>query len=803
MVRLASCLVFLFVASTARADAPQDRPIDLTDATVVTAGLDASNGQVGGPMVERLLQHISKRSGQSWSRTADGRWPDGKRSVIAIGKKTDAKAWAGPLAGWLNAMARGNAAEGYSIVVDPKLPAVLIAGNDDRGVVFGIGRLLRELKVTRNSVRLAADLAIHTAPRQALRGHQLGYRPKTNSYDAWDAAQWQRYITDLAIFGTNAIELVPPRTDDDLTSPHFPSPPLEMMTHMSRTCASLDMQVWVWFPVMDPVDTEPDKTESLLKEWDEVFRALPRLDAVFVPGGDPGHIPAGPLFGFLEKAKAVLVKRHPKATIWVSPQGFTTPRFEEFLSLVHPKPRWLDGIVFGPQVRMPLRDLRSTLSPDLPIRGYPDITHSRQCQHPVPDWDLAFATTEGRESINPRPRFEAALTRAYAEHTVGFISYSEGCNDDVNKSVWSAVGWDPQVDVVDTLRQYSRVFLGEELADPFAQVLLGLERNWSGSPLVNGSINETLSQLRDLERSASPEVLRNWRFQQAAYRAYYDAYVRDRLILETQLEYRALEFLRNAGRLGSIPAMTAASATLSKALSEPVSADLRARVFELGDRLFQSIGMQLSVERHQAIEAERGANLDTIDTPLNERLYLEKQFNGIRNLPTEPERLVALAGLIGHADPGPGGFYDAPGIPGLDRHLVHDPPTEFDPMFVRATFHGFALRPEWPRPWRQYAMGLFDAPIRLAYHELDPNARYRVRVVYAGDSPRARMNLMADGHPVHTLLPKPDPIRPVEFPIPHEATADGSLTLTWNQEPGRGGNGRGNQVCEVWLIRER
>ena len=25
---------------------------------------------------------------------------------------------------------------------------------------------------------------------------------------------------------------------------------------------------------------------------------------------------------------------------------------------------------------------------------YPDITHSRQCQYPVPDWDLAYALTK-------------------------------------------------------------------------------------------------------------------------------------------------------------------------------------------------------------------------------------------------------------------------------------------------------------------------------------------------------------------------------------------------------------------------
>jgi hypothetical protein len=46
------------------------------------------------------------------------------------------------------------------------------------------------------------------------------------------------------------------------------------------------------------------------------------------------------------------------------------------------------------------------------------------------------------------------------------------------------------------------------------------------------------------------------------------------------------------------------------------------------------------------------------------------------------------------------------------------------------------------------------------------------------------------------------PVRPLEFDVPGEATATGELTLSWSREPGLGGNGRGCQVSEVWLIRK-
>ena len=85
---------------------------------------------------------------------------------------------------------------------------------------------------------------------------------------------------------------------------------------------------------------------------------------------------------------------------------------------------------------------------------------------------------------------------------------------------------------------------------------------------------------------------------------------------------------------------------LAQATDEPVARDLRARVFELGEALFQSIHMQLSVPRYQAIGVERGANLDAIDAPLNNRRWLESQFAVVRALADETERLRAVDAIV-------------------------------------------------------------------------------------------------------------------------------------------------------------
>src|SRR5437870_1020222 len=164
----------------------------------------------------------------------------------------------------------------------------------------------------RGRVELPANLDLATAPRYPLRGHQLGYRPKTNSYDGWTLAIWEQYIRDLAVFGTNAVELIPPRSDDDADSPHFPLLPMEMMVGMSQILDDYGLDVWIWYPAMDADYSDPATVELALNEWGEVFRQLPRIDAVFVPGGDPGHTPPQPLMALLEKQAQLLQRSHPK-----------------------------------------------------------------------------------------------------------------------------------------------------------------------------------------------------------------------------------------------------------------------------------------------------------------------------------------------------------------------------------------------------------------------------------------------------------------------------------------------------------
>jgi hypothetical protein len=792
--RRVECCLFVSIALFAAPAAAAEQAVDLTRAVIVTPlGLSGPEKKA----VAMLADEVEKRTQIRWRQMES--WPAEAAPVVAVGQGAALRNLSSPNGAKFSGTDKKPLPEGYQIQTDQgkESPVVWIAGNDARGVLFGVGHLLRTLRMEKRKVTLPTDFKVATAPHYPLRGHQLGYRPKTNSYDGWNLAQWEQYYRDLAVFGTNAIELIPPRSDDAADSPHFPLPPMEMMVGMSQLCADYGLDVWIWYPAMDRDYSDPKAVEFALKEWGEVFKKLPRIDAVFVPGGDPGHTQPKVLIALLEKQAESLRRFHPKAKMWVSPQSFNREWMDEFLAIMKTEPAWLAGLVYGPQTRLTLEQLRAAIPARYPIRHYPDITHSRSCQYPVPDWDAAFSVTEARECINPRPLGEARIFRLTQKHTNGFLTYSEGCNDDVNKIVWSALGWSPDADVVEVLRDYGRYFLGSRHADDFAQGLLALEKNWQGPALTNANIYTTLKQFQVMEKAASPQDKLNWRFQQGLYRAYYDAHVRSRLLYETQLEDEAMDRLRRARRTGALQAMDGAEKILDRAVTNPVSEEWRARVFELGEALFQSIRMQLSVERYQAIAVDRGANLDTIDRPLNDRPWLLTRFADIRKASTESERLRLIDEIVNWTDPGPGGFYDDLGNLSNQPHLVRGPGFADDPAFFASALTHFEGRPGGRRSWFDQALALYDSPLRMRYTGLDPAARYKVRAVYGTGT----ISLIANEKlEVHAPLSKP--YQPVEFNVPPEATAGGVLNLNWYGMPGRGGAGRGCQVAEVWLIKK-
>lgn len=796
---------FLVLAAFAPFAATVGQALDLSHATIVVpADADASE-----TVAARLLvEEAGKRSGDEWPvRSVD---PQSAQSSIAprilIGRKDQLQKSPLHLPAWPASALRP---EAFTIqtIRTASGPAVVIAGYDDRGVLFGIGYLLRHLDFSPGHASLPAPLHIASAPQFAIRGHQLGYRFKNNTYDAWTPERFEQYIRDLAVFGVNTIELLPPITDDAPSSPLFPLPAMEMMTRVSGIVQKYGLRVSVYYPAMAKNYADPGTVESELRVWGDVFSKLPQVDELFVPGGDPGHTDPAVLFPFLARVAEVLHRSHPHAGVWVSAQGFDADKMRRFYALVAARPPWLTGIVVGPQSRDGLETQRAHIPKQLPIRFYPDIAHSMHSQLPVPEWDAAYALTEGREVINPRPMAETAIFRHYAPYMNGFVTYSEGVNDDVNKFIWSALGWSAKADPTETLREYARYFAGSDgfRADAFARGILALEKNWDGPLATNDGVDATLRQFELMRNAATPAQAGDWRFEAALFRAFTDAYERHRLLIVTAQEQRALGDLASADHAGSAVTMRQAEEALNADPPELAAfRPWRNAIEDLAGRLFHDIGLQLSVAKYGASAIDRGATLDTVDVQLNDRVWLEREFTRIREMSNEADRLRAISAIVHRREPGPGGFYDDLGDPLAEPHLVRGPGYPTDPAFFRTAVDGIADRTP-DQGWRlsqiSYAGANYDHPLELRYTGLKAELHYMLRIVYAGEDYTTPVTLTANGqYVIHGLRLRATNPETVEFPVPLAATRGGTLDLQWTRPKGLGGGGRGLQVAEVWLL---
>lgn len=671
--------------------------------------------------------------------------------------------------------------------------SVVVFGKALPDFLYGIGAIIRKAELSAGKFGMPASLKVESKVAYSIRGHQLGYRARANSYDAWGVEEYERYIRELALWGANAIENIP--FQDDQPSPHMPIPRDEMNVKLSEICQKYDMQYWVWTPAdFDLNDAE--KRLAVLEKHEALYAACPRLDAVFFPGGDPGDNPPELVMPFLEDVAVRLREHHPSAKVWLSMQGFNREETDFVYAYLDKNfPGWFGGLVAGPS-SPPIPLTRERLGRQYQLRDYPDITHTVRCQYEAPWWDQAFALTLGREPINPRPMFYAHVQDWYGPYTDGFIAYSDGVHDDVNKFVMLAKAWDPKADVRQVLIEYCRFFFGGDVAEAAADGILMLEKNWEGSLAANASVEGTLSHWEKLEEQA-PGLRDNWRWQMLQLRAAYDAYTRRRLLYETALEQEANEVMRTIGRTDVDAAIEQARVVLTKAETEPISPELRRRIEALCDALFESIGLQTSMAKHQASGAERGCILDFVDYPLNNRWWLEDEFRRFTFLPTEELKQQELLALANWETPEGVVYYDDIGNVGKSPHVVRgggyltNPSLRGDPTPSFAWWDNGMSRKRLS--WQCY----MDWPIAVKYPGLDPKGTYVIRLTGYRDA-----LLRIDGERVEPRVDGRGIGEIKEFRVPWDAHKDGEIVITFDRPDERHLNWREHsRVTEMWLIR--
>ena len=630
------------------------------------------------------------------------------------------------------------------------------------------------------SIKNQIDIA--SSPEYPIRGHQFGYRNTANSWDAWTVEQFDQHFREQVLFGANSFENIP--FQDSTSSVHFKVNPQQMEVELSRICAKYDADYWVWTPAPHDLN-EKDAHKNGLSQQEDFYARCPRLNGVFVPGGDPGENHPAILIPYLKDLAVLLKKYHPEAGIWVSLQGYDKEKVDFFFNYLEKNsPDWLKGLVYGPS-SPPIAIERERLPKKYQHRFYPDITHTVRCHYPVERWDQAFALTLGREPCNPSPLQYTKLFNKDVKYTDGFITYSDGSHDDVNKVLWNQLGWNSKVNVQEVIEEYCRFFFGSIIAKESAKGIFALEQNWVGPILANSTIKETLDLWKKMEVD-NPELINNWRWQQLIMRAYYDAYVQDRLVYEKGLETEAYKILSKAKTIGADKAMKNALSRMQKADSELVSQDLKQKIFQYAENLFHTIGAQTSVQKYNARGAERGAILDFIDYPLNNRWWLEDEFKKINMFKTEGEKLARLKFIRSYEFPGKGSYYD--NISSADaKHVTSETDDAIDYLWEK---EGLSRK--------RLSTQLFQFTPTLEYNELNATTDYIIRVSGYGEA-----LLRANGQRLKPSKYEKGFEQFKEFPLSKNLINDGKLKITFDKPNEEHLNWREqSRVTDVWLLKQ-
>ena len=513
--------------------------------------------------------------------------------------------------------------DGFIITVGD---CIVLSAKGIRGFVFAVGKFLRNIVKSGNGIELVRDISGRYSPDKSIRGHQLGYRTTPNTYDAWSYDDYYRYYLDLMFFGVNTVEHIPYQSGVSKRNRLMKYDEEEFLVRASELADDLDLDVSLWHP---NYDNETDESAALRRK--KLYAKLKRLDYVFIPGGDPGNLPADVFINRCIAVSKALKEVHPEAQMWPSAQ---MPReipgwADVFIEKMNLMPAEIDGIIYGPNHALPLEELREKLPGKYPLRFYPDITHNVRCEYPVHyydnDWHFALCTGLSRECTNPRPLEYTRLHRETRDYVIGSVSYSEGITDDVNKAVWSALDYDGSTDSADAVAEYSRLFFFGADTEKLSSLIFALEKNWYGDPAENDGIDDTFNGFSKLYDTGI--LNENWRFLQLYFRAVCDKVIRDRRRFE-------LKLIDEAYRQSKLNNTEKAIEILSRDYGTDYK-ELRKTVDFLAKKLFDLIGLQTDVRHYCADSWERGAVLETIDLPVTDRAYLLSHRD---DLPAQFER---------------------------------------------------------------------------------------------------------------------------------------------------------------------
>lgn len=739
------------------------------------------------------------------------------------------------------------------------------AGVDQRGLLYAVGEILRQMSVSDVTIEFPGDLKLRTAPAFKVRGlivAQGHTMRQLTGARAWTEEEWRRVVLDYALAGANTFTLGF-SSGDAARFEFLKSYGLDALVSWSANIGSGPSE-WRAVEAIGRQNylcpSVPQARQALLDAWEERWRGGLPYDYLRIKSGDGGGCecdrcrPFGAVYVRLAEEMAQIVHKYsPDTNVFVANQKLDNAGDQAIFQYLNAAPRpWMSAFCYGPGSNamgwMPgrrqdhrmdlfdhpgfgphsryLQEILHQLPPGIDIVMFSDLTHWVYSQYGLMDHELipdrnhevpppwghwlydvrphpALEMVYDRRTFFARPRHYHRIFQETMPYTIGDVAYSEGHHDHLNQWMWQRLLWSPHRTAEDIVLEYSRVWFGPAAAEKMVDVILQTELNITDSDDTQSEANRVVHLLRETGRQTPTGMMKsNYLWRQYLQKALLDQYIKQRYARQRIRERQIVSLLDKALRTGDMDqALVKTQALFDDDIETPQMKALRNEAGQLG-------------EESDSIFGVRNVGYFNLDRDLIGMGWLKKQIKECQGRETD-ERRAILRSIVHYEDAGAGGFYDNAGEPGRASHLTH------------GWAYGDGEFAETNRPSQQSMAFTTDEQqgVTFEYKPLDREAAYRVRLTlvrptflprYAVNQPQTTQSIFADDVCLAKDLELPEfESEFFEFDIPKEVTEDGELKLWFQKSDGvgegpeprrtvwRNTGGWGTLCSEVWLMKKK
>lgn len=367
----------------------------------------------------------------------------------------------------------GIGSEGFAIEDGPG-GQIRIAGNDERGLLYGVGRFLRDARYSAGRFTTGPWRGV-SVPAKPIRGMYFATHFH-NYYHVAPIRDVERYVEDLALWGCNALsvwfDMHHYRSLNDPEARQM----IERLRAILRAANRVGMGAGLLFVANEAYQGSPahlrvaphkmsygvelcpslPEARALLMKWRrEVLNAFRDIDVEHIwlwpydqggcackacsPWGGNGYIRMSEIVA--RESKRVF----PRAKIILSTWLFDYDGPGDYAGLwkvLARKPDWIDYLMVESRETFPSYVLEHGIPGGIPLVTFPEISMYRNMP-----W--------GGFGAHPLPTYLDGPWKQTRKLLAGSFPYSEGIYEDINKVIYLQYGWDASRPAMDTVREYA------------------------------------------------------------------------------------------------------------------------------------------------------------------------------------------------------------------------------------------------------------------------------------------------------------------------------------------------------------